>query len=201
MKKTRRVRIGDIAEVFDGPHATPKVVDVGPVFLGIRNITPDGLLDFSVADCVSEDDFARWTRRVTPIEDDIVFSYEATLHRYAMIPRGFRGCLGRRIALVRVDKSKASPRFVYYTFRTAKWRSYIENNLLYGATVNRVPIAKFPDFEIDLPPLEVQFQIMSELAKIDEQIELHRRSVELLKESRDLIFPLMISSMPDMSKI
>lgn len=135
------------------------------------------------------------------LEDDIVFSYEATLHRYAMIPKGFRGCLGRRIALVRVDKSKASPRFLYYTFRTGKWRSYIENNLLYGATVNRVPIAKFPDFEIDLPPLEIQLRIMSDLTKIDEQIELHRRSVELLKQSRDLIFPLVLSGTVDMPNI
>ena len=31
----RKVSLGDIAEIFDGPHATPKKTSDGPVFLGI----------------------------------------------------------------------------------------------------------------------------------------------------------------------
>ena len=33
--------------IYDGPHATPKEVDEGPVFLGIKNVTPEGRLNLS----------------------------------------------------------------------------------------------------------------------------------------------------------
>jgi len=34
--------------LFDGPHATPKPSESGPVFLGIKNISEDGHLDLSL---------------------------------------------------------------------------------------------------------------------------------------------------------
>ena len=34
----RQVNLGDIAGIFDGPHATPKKTEDGPVFLGISNL-------------------------------------------------------------------------------------------------------------------------------------------------------------------
>lgn len=94
--------IKDVVEgVYDGPHSTPPAADEGPIFLGIKNITESGRLDLTSKRCISEADFSKWTRRVTPQAGDIVFSYEATLNLYALIPEGFRGCLGRRLALVR----------------------------------------------------------------------------------------------------
>jgi type I restriction enzyme S subunit len=33
--------------LYDGPHATPKPSEEGPVFLGIGNITTDGKLDLT----------------------------------------------------------------------------------------------------------------------------------------------------------
>ena len=81
-------------EFHDGPHATPKPSDVGPIYLGIKNIGKDGNLDFSEIRHISESDFQKWTKRVTPRPGDVVFTYEATLHRYAVIPQGFDGCFG-----------------------------------------------------------------------------------------------------------
>ena len=102
--------------IYDGPHATPPEADSGPVFLGIKNVTANGRLDLSEIRHVSEEQYPRWTRRVTPQANDIVFSYEATLHRYALIPEGFRGCLGRRMALIRPNPEKVVPRFLHYYF-------------------------------------------------------------------------------------
>ena len=97
-----KIRIGDVAEVYDGPHATPTKTEAGPIYLGLDGITDAGRLNPDGFAHLSESDYSIWTRRVTPQEKDIVFSYEATLHRYAMIPKGFYGCLGRRLAIVRV---------------------------------------------------------------------------------------------------
>ena len=84
-----RCPIGDVAlGIYDGPHATPSPSHDGPVFLGIGNLREGGGLDLSDIRHIAADDFPTWTRRVAPRPLDIVFSYEATLNRYAIIPRG-----------------------------------------------------------------------------------------------------------------
>ncbi len=127
-----------VEDFYDGPHATPKESDHGPIFLGIKNVTPDGRLDFSQIRHVSPEEYPRWTKRVVPQKDDIVFSYEATLHRYALIPEGFIGCLGRRMALIRPDKSKVNPRFLHYYMLSSLWRKEAEASVISGATVDRI---------------------------------------------------------------
>ena len=34
-----KIKIGEVCDVYDGPHATPKKIDKGPVYLGIDAIT------------------------------------------------------------------------------------------------------------------------------------------------------------------
>ena len=72
-------QVHDVVEgVYDGPHATPKESDTGPVFLGIKNLTGSAL-DLSDVRHIAESDWLKWTKRITPQRNDIVFSYEATL--------------------------------------------------------------------------------------------------------------------------
>jgi len=186
------VHFGPIREfalgIYDGPHATPKEAAEGPVFLGIKNVTPKGTLDLSEIRHVSEEDYPKWTRRVVPQENDIVFSYEATLHRYALIHDGFRGCLGRRMALVRPDITKAHPKFLLYYFLTPSWKAIVELNIISGATVDRIPLKKFPDFEVRLPALSVQERIAFILSAYDDLIENNRRRIALLERAARLLY-------------
>ncbi len=174
--------------IYDGPHATPKESSEGAVFLGIKNITGDGRLDFSEIRYVSEEEFPRWTRRVTPQPGDVVLTYEATLHRYAIIPEGFRGCLGRRVALVRPDPKKADSRFLLYYFLSPEWRKVVEGFVITGATVDRIPLEKFPEFPATLPKLSVQKQIAEMLSAYDELIENNLRRMGLLEEAARLLY-------------
>jgi type I restriction enzyme S subunit len=74
--------LGEIAEIFDGPHATPRKTTDGPIFLGISNLAR-GRLDLSNTEHLSEDDYKRWTRRVEPKPGDVVFSYETRLGAFS----------------------------------------------------------------------------------------------------------------------
>lgn len=174
--------IKDLYEgLYDGPHATPKLSDSGPVFLGIKNVTDDGRLDLTEIRHIAEDDYAAWTRRVQPRENDLVFTYEATLNRYAIVPAGFRGCLGRRMALIRTDPQKVDVRFLLYYFFTAEWRAVIRRNMLTGATVDRIPLTTFPDFPVRVPTLPIQRRIAGILSAYDELIENSQRRIRLLE--------------------
>lgn len=169
--------------IYDGPHATPEESDEGPIFLGIKNITDDGRIDLSDVRHVSENQFPKWTRRVTPTAGDVVFTYEATLHRYAVIPRDFRGCLGRRVALVRPNTSLVDSRYLLYYFLSSAWRGVIEGNVMSGATVDRIPLERFPEFPVVLPGLDVQKRVVAVLSNYDDLIENNRRRMALLEDS------------------
>ncbi len=176
------------AGLFDGPHATPKPADAGPVFLGIKNVTDDGRLDLSDIRHIAEDDYANWTRRVEPVPGDIVFTYEATLNRYAIIPEGFRGCLGRRMALIRPDPAKMDTRFLHFYFFTDAWRQVISTNTLSGATVDRIPLTNFPDFPVNVPPLPIQRRIATILSAYDDLIENNLRRIKILEEMASALY-------------
>ena len=173
--------------IYDGPHATPPMSDTGAIFLGISNFN-NGRLDLSDIRYISENDLPKWTKRVVPKANDIVFSYEATLNLYAIIPDNFRGCLGRRMALIRVDEEKAYYKFLYYYFYSDAWRTVIQENTVLGATVDRIPLIKFPDFPIYLPPIKTQRRIADILSAYDDLIENNRKQIKLLEEAAQRLY-------------
>jgi type I restriction enzyme S subunit len=137
---------------------------------------------------LSEADYSKWTRRVAPEPGDIVFTYEATLHRYAVIPQGFRGCLGRRVALIRPDREQVDVKFLLYYFLSEKWRAIINEKIISGATVDRIPLIDFPEFRISLPPLPIQRKIAAILTAYDDLIENNRRRIALLEQMAEAIY-------------
>jgi type I restriction enzyme S subunit len=182
-----KVRIGDVAEVFDGPHATPTKTQNGPIFLGISSLNR-GRLDLSNTEHLSEEEFVKWTRRVTPRAGDVVFSYETRLGEAAIIPAGLRCCLGRRMGLVRTKPSELDPHFFLYQYLSPKFQELLESRTIHGSTVDRIALKEFPDFEIDLPPLSVQREIAKAMLEIDTKIDLNHRINQTLEAMAQALF-------------
>lgn len=188
MSSWNETTMGEICHgVFDGPHATPRKTTVGPVFLGISCLS-NGRLDLSDTAHLSEEDFVKWTRRVTPQEGDIVFSYETRLGEAARIPEGFHGCLGRRMALARPNPEKVDSHFLLYYFISPAFQEVIRQNTVFGSTVNRIPLLEFPNFPVNLPSLAEQREIASILSALDDKIELNRRMNVTLESMARAIF-------------
>ena len=184
----KKIPIKDLCiGIYDGPHATPPKSDSGAVFLGIPNFS-NGRLDLSNVRYISEDDLPRWTKRVTPQAHDIVFSYEATLNLYAIIPDGFHGCLGRRMALMRPDESKVNYKFLYYYMFSSEWREEIERHKVFGSTVDRIPLISFPSFMVNLPDMATQEYIANILSALDEKIALNNKINENLEQQAQLLY-------------
>lgn len=188
MSEWKQCTVGDVCEVFDGPHATPPQSNDGPIYLGIPSIRSDGSIDYENSKRISYENYPKWTKRVTPQENDVVFSYEANLESYARIPAGFEGCLGRRMAIMRPDLSAIDARFLYYYTQSPAWKAVIASRTVLGATVNRIPIATFPEFPLRLPSLPAQKRIAGVLSAYDKLIENNRRQIKLLEEAAQRLY-------------
>lgn len=178
--------------VYDGPHATPPDATEGGVFLGIKNLTGTAL-DLSDVRYIAESDWERWTKRITPRAKDIVFSYEATLGFFALIPPDLRCCLGRRLALVRPKERDGFPHFWFHQFVAAPFQALLEKHTIHGATVNRIALKSFPDLPVLVPPIELRRAFDSTVAELWERIHCNGAQVATLSTLRDTLLPRLIS--------
>ena len=184
----REVAIGELAEIFDGPHATPPKTSHGPVFLGISNLV-QGRLDLANTEHLSEEDYVRWTRRVEPQAGDVVFSYETRLGEAAFIPPGLRFCLGRRMGLLRARPGKVDKRFLLYAYLGPQFQETLRARTIHGSTVDRIPLIDMPRFPIEVPDsVEEQRAIAHILGTLDDKIELNRRMSETLEAMARALF-------------
>ncbi|MDX3773904.1 restriction endonuclease subunit S [Chromatiaceae bacterium AAb-1] len=174
MKPKHMTTIRSIATIYDGPHATPTKLESGPYFLSISSLDK-GRLDLSKSASLSEDDFKKWTKRVTPEEGDLLFSYETRLGEAALMPSGIRACLGRRMGLLRLNREKVIPEYALYAYLSPVFQQTIKANTITGATVDRIALNELPDFPIRIPPLDEQKYVARLLSGIDEKIELNNR--------------------------
>lgn len=180
--------MGDICEsIFDGPHATPKKTESGPVYLGISNLI-GGRLNLTNTEHLSEEDYVTWTRRVEPRANDIVFSYETRLGEAAIIPEGLRCCLGRRLALLRADLKKVDPKFLLYSYLGPEFQEVIRSRTIHGSTVDRIPLIQFGRFPVRIPPIDEQKAIAKILSSLDDKIELNRRMNATLEAMARALF-------------
>jgi len=170
-------QIGDIAEIFDGPHATPKKTDIGPWFLSISSLK-QGKLDLSESAHLSTEDFQLWTRRVTPHEGDVLFSYETRLGEAAMMPGGIQACLGRRMGLLRPKANKIDSRFLLYAYLGPEFQEVIRQRSVRGATVDRIPLANLPIWPIRIPSIAKQRTIGRLLGAIDDKIAVNEKAAD-----------------------
>jgi type I restriction enzyme S subunit len=161
--------IGDLGILFDGPHATPKRMNSGPYFLSISSLI-NGRLDLSQSDHVSEEDFVKWTRRVTPQANDLLFSYETRLGEAALMPPGIQATLGRRMALIRPHTDVVFPAFLLYLYLSPQIRDLITVHTIHGATVNRIGLSKMGRWPVEIPGLFEQRAIAEVLGALDDKI-------------------------------
>lgn len=181
-----------VADVYDGPHATPPEASEGAVFLGIKNLTGISL-NLDEVRHISEEDWAQWTRRVTPQPDDIVFSYEAALGLFALIPPGLRCCLGRRLALVRPMAEDGTPHFWFHQFIGEPFQRLLDKHTVHGATVNRIALKEFPSFTVMDPGNRLRMAFENVAQPLWARIHANQRQALNLAATKDTLLPRLIS--------
>ena len=181
------MKIRDFCEVFDGPHATPTKTDEGPFYLSISSLNR-GTLDLSKSAHLSEQEFQKWTKRVTPKKGDLLFSYETRLGEAALMPDGIKACLGRRMGILRPDTKKVLPEYLLYSYIAPEFQNVISSNTITGATVDRLSLTDFPNFEMRIPKIDQQQHIVAILSALDAKIALNQRINHELEGMAKLLY-------------
>lgn len=182
----------EVGALFDGPHATPKEATQGHIFLGIKNMTGTSL-DITQPRYIGLDDWERWVARVLPKEGDIVFTYEAALGLFAVIPPNLICCLGRRMALIRPNARESTPYFWFHQFIAPPFQRMIDERAIHGATVNRTPLTEFPNYPVLSPTKALRSKFESIVKPLWERIHVASEEIKILTSLRDILLPKLIS--------
>ncbi|PNG19187.1 restriction endonuclease subunit S [Streptomyces cahuitamycinicus] len=189
---TAQTRIGDIATVFDGPHATPQKTPHGPWFLSISSLK-GGVLDLAESAHLSDIDFPRWTKRVQPQEGDVLFSYETRLGEAALMPAGIRACLGRRMGLLRPRSTSVNGALLLHAYLSCEFQEEIRRRTVHGATVDRIPLKEMPSWPISLPADNDRQDLVAALNALHTEITHTADENRVLTELRDTLLPQLVT--------
>lgn len=152
----------DVCLIVDCPHTSPKWKDSGVPVVRNYNLV-NGVIDTTNLSYVDEEEYKIRIKRITPQEDDILFSREAPIGNVGIVPKAFRCCQGQRVVLLRPQKDIVFPQFLLYVLQSRVVHEQIERVGKIGSTVSNFNISDLKKLRFTIPSIEVQMTISEKL--------------------------------------
>ena len=154
--------------VVDCPHSTPEYLQAGVLVARTTQIK-DGRFHIASASYVSEPEYRARISRLEPQNGDVILTREAPVGEAFVVPSGMRICLGQRVMLVRLDKTRCEPDFLLYLIYSSAMRQRFDQQT--GGTTNpHLNVADIRNLSISFPPLPQQHKIARILTTLDNVI-------------------------------
>ena len=98
--------------------------------------------------------------------DDVLFLNRGNIGETAYVPSEFDNCnIGPQVTLLRANKSKILPKYLEFALHSKDVRNFISR--VGGGTIKFLSVEPIRQLEIPVPPLAIQKQIVSVLARFD----------------------------------
>lgn len=186
------VRLGDLSEVIT-KGTTPtslgyRFTDTGINFVKSESVTFDGWIDRSKFARIDKETHAALKRSQLK-EGDVLFSMAGVyIGKTAVVPKDILPAnTNQAVGIVRLDKTRAHPRFVDYLLRNPTYNRFV-NNLVSQSAQPNLNLAEIRNLPIALPNLAQQESIVAVLGSLDDKIELNRRMNETMEATARALF-------------
>ena len=180
-------RLGEVADVRDGTHDSPKYINEGYPLLTSKNVG-DGYINYDDVKYVSENDYVQINKRSKVDVNDILMGMIGTIGNLALI-REEPDFAIKNVALIK-HTSNFDYQFLFQELQT----SAISKELLSGmdgGTQKFVSLKKIRNLSVMLPSENEQKKIGSYLMRFDSLIALHQRKLEKLKQLKKFLLQNM----------
>lgn len=175
--------LGNICEVKDGTHDSPKYVPNGIPFVTQKNVREDGL-SFSNTKFISDEDHAKFYKRSNVAHGDILISMIGANRGMACLVDDERVFSIKNVGLVK-ENSSVNQRFLLYFLKSSQAAEYISSKSKGGAQefIGLTELRKFP---VAIPELSEQGEIVAKLDTLREETQrlesLYQRKLAALDE-------------------
>lgn len=183
-----RVRLKDTCiSISDGDHQPPPKTDKGIPFVTITNITKLNQFDFSSTMFVSREYYDALDSKRKARKDDILYSVVGSFGIPVYIKEEIPFVFQRHIAILRPNKEKVIPQFLYYIMLGREF--YMQADAVaVGAAQRTVSLTALRNMEIKIPKLCMQEKIVKILSPYDRLIENNQKQIKLLEEAAQRLY-------------
>ncbi|EFQ57600.1 type I restriction modification DNA specificity domain protein [Streptococcus downei F0415] len=190
-------KLGEVADVRDGTHDSPKYINDGYPLLTSKNVG-NGYINYDDTKCISEKDYIQINKRSKVDVNDILMGMIGTIGNLALIRKEPDFAI-KNVALI-----KHTINFDYqFLFQELQTNSISKELLsgMDGGTQKFIPLKKIRDLSILLPTKNEQGHIGSFFQSLDSLIALHQRKLEELKSFKatmlSKVFPKHGQTVPE----
>lgn len=188
--------LGDICDVRDGTHDSPKAQKHGYPLITSRHLK-NNKVDFSSANLISLEDFEAVNKRSKVNKNDILISMIGTIGELAFVDKDPNFAI-KNIGLIKTNDGLLG-RYIYYYLQSPAAKQYL-NSVLAGSTQRFVSLGQLRKFPILLPQKEVQEKIIKIFGELDRKIELNRQMNETLEQMGQALFKYYFINNPEVKE-
>lgn len=179
-------KLGEITDVRDGTHASPKFYNDGFPLVTSKNLK-DGRINFSGCSLISKDDYEEINKRSKVELGDILFGMIGTIGNPVIVDS--TGFAIKNVALIKLSQS-INNKFIYHLLTSNVFVSYIARTNV-GGTQKFIALNQIRDFDFLAPNIEEQEYIVNILDAISNLITLHQRKLEHLQLQKKALLQQM----------
>jgi type I restriction enzyme S subunit len=163
-------RIHEIAStpVTDGPHETPRFIQVGVPFLSVNNIV-NNRINWNELRFISKSDDLIYSKKCKPQKYDILLGKAASVGKVAIVESDIDFNIWSPLALIRCSTSY-SARFIFYQLQTPYVLGQI-NVLTNSSSQGNIGMGDIEKIILHIPNLDEQKKISDILFDMDSSIE------------------------------
>lgn len=175
-------RLGDIAEIKDGTHQTPKYVKVGVPFYSVESVTKN---DFVNTKFISKEEHKLLTKSFKIERNDILMTRIGSIGDCKLVDWEVDASFYVSLALLKINKEVSSNFICHYT-KTFSFQKEVDNNSLQSAIPRKINLGPISNIKIIIPKtIEEQSAIANILSDVDKEIEALEQKLDKYKSIKE----------------
>jgi type I restriction enzyme S subunit len=185
MSEWKEYKLGNLCDVRDGTHDSPKEVLYGKKLITSKNIK-FGKIDFDSCYNISLEDYNKVNKRSQVDKYDVLFTMIGTIGETVIVDFTPDFAI-KNIGLFKTNGNKDLAKWIYYFLKSNKSKAEISASIK-GSTQEYISLGDLRNFPILLPPLPEQKAIASVLGSLDDKIDLLHRQNTTLEQMAETLF-------------
>ena len=184
MSEWKEVELGEVCDLLDCLHKTPKYSEEGYPMVRVTDVK-NGFLDSSDCLLVNKEVFTAFSKGYKPKVGDIVFTRVGSFGLSAIVKEEEEFCIGQNTTLL-IPKT-IDPFFIFYYLIGQDARFQIEG-LAGGSTQPTISMATIRKIVVPYPSVTEQRTIAAVLSSLDNKIDLLHRQNKTLEQMAETLF-------------
>ena len=180
------VKLGDVCDVRDGTHDSPKFIESGFALITSKNLI-NGKIDKLNVSYISESDFININKRSKVDCGDILMAMIGTIGNPVIVTDEIPNFAIKNVALLKFNNDLLDRFFIKQLLQSSIFNNYIAQTSK-GGTQKFLSLGDIRKFPIPLPPISEQKRIAAILDKADEIRRKREQAIAKLEQLAQSIF-------------